>query len=1072
MTTEAHSLARPARPIDGRAGSVIPSLATARLLRPTALAGALLALLLLALAPATERARTLPASPSAARLSALPLAARSLVSRTLGKSQAAYAIHRSGSGLAAGNRAQGLSLRFGAQGVQVRSGSDTVALRLHAAGYGRSLQPVATAVPTGHANRVSYRRGSMSEWYANGPLGLEQGFTLKAPPADTRARPLTVALSLSGSLQPKLEHGARSLTFAGSRLRYTGLVAFDARGKKLPARLQLRRQTLLIRVDDRSARYPLTIDPFVQQAKLTASDPASNGNLGASVAISSGVIVAGAPSNVDQNSSQQDPGAVYVFVKPAGGWMSGTEAAKLVASDGALHDRLGTSVGISGDTIVAGAPGATISGHDGQGAAYVFVKPAGGWMSGTETAKLIASDGALYDHLGASVGISGDTIVAGAPGARVLRHPDQGAAYIFGMPSAGWASGKQTAKLTASDGRDYHILGISVAISGDTVAAGAVGADGSIPSPGFVQGAVYVFVQPAGGWVQGTETAKLTVSDSSAKGVGHSVAISGDTIVTGVPYTDWSHLNRGAAYVFVEPAGGWTDGVEAAKLASSDGASSDHLGDSVAISGDTIAAGAPNADRWGAAYVFVKPAGGWVGAVETQKLTPLDGSMYGGNNVQFGGSVAASTIAVVAGAYRAGAAYVFGQAPAVITVTKHMVPAYAPGRFDLRVGQTVVKAGAGQGGTGAVGVAPGTYRVSESAAAGTSLSGYGNSIACTINDNPGPSADGTSQVDVTVAEGDQAVCTITNKRKAQIALRSTSCRLGSGRFDLKVGQTVVKAAAGEGDSGSRLVGTGTYTVSELAAAGTSLSDYTSSIACTRNGSPGPSGSGTSLSVSVDWADVLACTVTNRMGATITLRKDLRPSSDPGRFDLKVAGTVVKASAGNGGSGSIQLPAGTYRVAESAAAGTTLSTYATSIACTRNGNPGPSADGTTQLDVTVAVGDELVCTLTNRHKAQVTLTKHLVPSSDPGRFDLKLSSSSQVKLVKASAGDGDSGTIQVAPGAWTVLESAATGSSLSDYISSIVCTRNGNPGPSGNGPSLQLTLSPADVLACTITNQRK
>src|SRR6266511_1739816 len=106
MTTEAHSLARPAWPVDGRADGGIHSLATTRLLRPTALAGALLALLLLTLAPATERARTLPASASAPSLSTVPPAARSLVSRTLGKDQAAYAIHRSGSGLAAGNRAQ------------------------------------------------------------------------------------------------------------------------------------------------------------------------------------------------------------------------------------------------------------------------------------------------------------------------------------------------------------------------------------------------------------------------------------------------------------------------------------------------------------------------------------------------------------------------------------------------------------------------------------------------------------------------------------------------------------------------------------------------------------------------------------------------------------------------------------------------------------------------------------------------------------------------------------------------------------------------------------------------------
>ncbi len=160
------------------------------------------------------------------------------------------------------------------------------------------------------------------------------------------------------------------------------------------------------------------------------------------------------------------------------------------------------------------------------------------------------------------------------------------------------------------------------------------------------------------------------------------------------------------------------------------------------------------------------------------------------------------------------------------------------------------------------------------------------------------------------------------------------------------------------------------------------------------------------------------------------------------------------------------------MSESAAAGTSLDDYATSIACTVNGNPGPSASGTTHLDVTVVEADVVKCTLTNKRKAQVTLTKHLVPASDPGRFDLKLSSGSQVTVVKTSAGDGDSGSVQVAPGTWTVLESAASGTNLSDYRSSIACTRNGSPGPSGNGSSLQLTLSPADVLVCTITNQRK
>ena len=189
-----------------------PRIDVRRSLPPT-LAGALVALLVLAVSPTAPRTQT---GAPAATLSSLPFAAGSLVSRTLGRDQVSYRIHPSGSDLVARNAPHALSARFGAHGVQVRSGADTLSLRLRATGYGRTLQPVAAAAPAAHANRVSYRRGSLTEWYANGPLGLEQGFTLKAPPAECAGRgPLTLALSLSGNLRPALEHGARSLDLRG-----------------------------------------------------------------------------------------------------------------------------------------------------------------------------------------------------------------------------------------------------------------------------------------------------------------------------------------------------------------------------------------------------------------------------------------------------------------------------------------------------------------------------------------------------------------------------------------------------------------------------------------------------------------------------------------------------------------------------------------------------------------------------------------------------------------------------------------------------------------------------------------
>jgi len=155
----------------------------------------------------------------------------------------------------------------------------------------------------------------------------------------------------------------------------------------------------------------------------------SGENFGFSVAISGDTVVAGAVDATVGGNLEQ--GAVYVFVKPRSGWADGTQTAKLIASDGASDNLLGLSVAISVDTVVVGADLATVGANASQGAAYVFVKPRSGWADGTQTAKLIASDGASLDRLGASVAVSGGTVVAGAPGATVSANLFQGAAYVF-----------------------------------------------------------------------------------------------------------------------------------------------------------------------------------------------------------------------------------------------------------------------------------------------------------------------------------------------------------------------------------------------------------------------------------------------------------------------------------------------------------------------------------------------------------------------------------------------------------------------------------------------------------------
>ncbi|MDO8632518.1 MAG: choice-of-anchor Q domain-containing protein, partial [Phycisphaerales bacterium] len=345
---------------------------------------------------------------------------------------------------------------------------------------------------------------------------------------------------------------------------------------------------------------------WTQQARLSASDGTDHDGFGMSVAVSGDNVFVGAWYD-DIGPNVQ--GSVYVFVRPGGGWADMTETAKLTASDGAEGDYFGSSLAVSGDTLVVGAFFDDIGANTEQGSAYVFIKPVGGWINMTQTAKLTASDGAFYDFFNGQVGVFGDTVVVGAALDDIGLNADQGSAYVFVKPGGGWADMTQTAKLTASDGVSQDVFGISVAISGDTVYVGAYLDD---IGPNANQGSVYVFVKPDVGWpINMTQTAKLTASDGVSDDLfGRDVAVSGDYVVIGAPGDDIGlNSGQGSAYVFVKPGGGWSDMSQAAALAASDGAASDFLGVSVAVSGDSVVVGAYTDDiglnlNQGSVYVF------------------------------------------------------------------------------------------------------------------------------------------------------------------------------------------------------------------------------------------------------------------------------------------------------------------------------------------------------------------------------------------------------------------------------------------------------------------------------------
>jgi hypothetical protein len=319
---------------------------------------------------------------------------------------------------------------------------------------------------------------------------------------------------------------------------------------------------------------------MTQVAKLTASDGTANNYLGYSVAISGNAIVAGAPNSNDYS------GAAYVFVKPTGGWTNMTQTAELTASG--PNQGLGNSVAISGNAVVAGSP----DGSNGEpGAAYVYVKPATGWKNMMQTARLTASDGLDYDGFGQTVAMSANTVVVGTLGRQI--------AYLFVQPMSGWANGTQTAKLTAPT------TSFSVGVSGNGVVVGdpyvTVGSN-------QYQGAAYVFVEPAQGWKDMPSTATLTASDGASQDeFGYAVTINGNQIFVGSPFARiGSNSDQGAAYQYTKPSTGWkTTSHFNAKLVASDGAKDDELGWSLSFGGNLLLVGAPgHTSQQGAAYLF------------------------------------------------------------------------------------------------------------------------------------------------------------------------------------------------------------------------------------------------------------------------------------------------------------------------------------------------------------------------------------------------------------------------------------------------------------------------------------
>lgn len=528
-----------------------------------------------------------------------------------------YAIAQTASGAwEANNPAHNLQTVFSEEGLKLNG---TWSLALSEVGYqGQPLQQIGTSTEPQAivANRIEYQRqAGLVEWYVNGPLGLEQGFTIAQPWPNSRQETsewLDLELQLAGGKAVNLVNQAGETSNSQSWLtiqgpgeqllgRYGGLYAYDASGRRLESKLEIvgqEAQTIRLSVKTQGASYPLVIDPFIQQTQLVAGNGVANDYFGASVSLSNN----GNTALVGASGKNNNKGTAYVFTRNGTVW---SELQEILHSDGVANDNFGYTVSLSGDgnTAFIGAPGK----NNNRGAVYIFLCSGNVWG---QLQMLTTSDEAVGDNFGYAVSLSndGDTAIVGAFQKTIGANTMQGAAYVFTRSGTVWS---QQQRLTANDGAATDWFGYTVSLSNDGNIA-LIGAVYQNIGSNNRQGAVYAFTRSGTTWNQ---QQKLTNSDGAAYDhFGWSVSLSNDShtaLIGAYSKNIGPTFDRGAAYVFTRLGTTWSEQQE---LSANDGMSQDEFGYSVGLSSDgntaLISAANKNSNQ-GAAYVFIRDGTNW-----------------------------------------------------------------------------------------------------------------------------------------------------------------------------------------------------------------------------------------------------------------------------------------------------------------------------------------------------------------------------------------------------------------------------------------------------------------------------
>jgi RHS repeat-associated protein/uncharacterized repeat protein (TIGR01451 family) len=441
------------------------------------------------------------------------------------------------------NRYHNLRTYFTPDGIRVIRRTETepsweLGLSLSGYGYEGDIGSVPEADLAARGNGIEYRRGDggrgtplLTEWYVNDEVGLKQGFTLNAPQGrrgDSGPADLVLELALSGDLTPQLienvgvmgemiappglidpitspleavsgagqprpgvpggsEEGEQAIEFTSATgravLRYSGLRAYDALNRRLPARMELVKGKIRLVIDDTSAVYPLTIDPLLTSPSWTAESNGAGAHFGYAVGTAGDVkgdgyadVIVGAPEYDGGNPGE---GRVYVYAGMATGLSTTPNwTAEVDQTNAGLGRSVGTAGDVNGDgyaDVIVGAPGYDYDEDSiGEGAAFAWHGSAesglgaDGTLANADWTIGVDQDGASF---GRSVGTAGDVngdgyadVIVGAHLYDTGQGTDAGRVFVYTGTMAGLSA---TSDWTATSDQGDARFGASVGTAGD-----------------------------------------------------------------------------------------------------------------------------------------------------------------------------------------------------------------------------------------------------------------------------------------------------------------------------------------------------------------------------------------------------------------------------------------------------------------------------------------------------------------------------------------------------------------------------------------------------------------------------